>query len=325
MKDFSDTQPTNLYEAAIGTKNQTYYLDKFETFDEKGGGLHPSWNWAAFFFTGFWALYRKLYGWFLGWICIFGFLGVMNRIASKSPSGAFWLTVGNLVVVMGFAAYANSLYHLKVKARIAGAQKSGPDASRVRRRLSSVAGVHLSVPIGLGVLFGLGILAAVVLPVYQDYISKSEKRPEISKIPQKTNTHEEAQDLPPASKPVNEASSTTHTSLLSDKEVLKKNGIGGNQSLTDVAAWGDEQLSARFLNSEKFSKAHSFVLMWQRQIMQKSPMTIERSLFLGYSIVINHWDEHKLLCRPDTSKNGGVEIISDQFTKVHPECLSFRD
>ena len=323
MKDFSDTQPTNLYETAIGKKNQTYYLDKFETFDEKGAGLHPSWNWAAFFFTGFWALYRKLYGWFLGWICIFGFLGVMNRVASKAPSGAFWLAVGNLIVVTGFAAYANSLYHSRVKARIAAAQKSGADASRVRRRLSSVAGVHLWVPIGLGVLFGLGILAAVVLPAYQDYMTKLEKRPEISQTPQKTSTFEEAQGLPSASRQVNEAPSSTHTSLLSDREVLRKNVIGGNQSLTDVAAWGDEQLSARFLNSEKFSKAHSFVLMWQRQIMQKSPLTSERSLFLGYSIVINYWDEHKLLCRPDTSKNGGVEIISDQFTKVNPECLNF--
>ena len=80
MKYFRDTQPTSLYEAAIGPKKKTYYVDRFEVFDENGPGLHPSWNWAAFFFTGFWALYRKLYGWFAIWILVFAALGFLNII-----------------------------------------------------------------------------------------------------------------------------------------------------------------------------------------------------------------------------------------------------
>jgi hypothetical protein len=205
MKDFSDTQPTSLYEAAIGTRNQPYYLDKFETFDENGPGLHPSWNWAAFFFTGFWALYRKLYGWFLGWICIFSFLGVMNIVTSKSPSGALWVAVGNLAVVAGFAAYANSLYHAKTKARIAAAKKSCTDAARVNRRLSAGSGVHMWLPIGLGTLFSLGILVALVLPAYQESTNRPKKDSEVSQEAGPQVAYSKGTLDDPASKPANEA------------------------------------------------------------------------------------------------------------------------
>ncbi len=62
MQDFIDTKPTGLYEAAIGEKNQNYYLEKFEAFDEKGPGFVASMNWAAFLTGGVGALYRKMYG-----------------------------------------------------------------------------------------------------------------------------------------------------------------------------------------------------------------------------------------------------------------------
>lgn len=126
-KDFSDTKPMSFYEAAIGERNQNYYLSKFENFDAQGPGLHASWNWAAFFFTGFWALYRKMYGWFVAWIFIPFFLGIADKVATKTSTGALWPLAVNLVVWIGFTVYANSLYHHKVKARIAASQKSKPN------------------------------------------------------------------------------------------------------------------------------------------------------------------------------------------------------
>lgn len=53
----------DLYKAYLGEKNQAYYLEKFEQFDNQTGGLHISWNWPAFFTANLWALYRKMYGW----------------------------------------------------------------------------------------------------------------------------------------------------------------------------------------------------------------------------------------------------------------------
>ena len=48
------------YEAILGEKNRIYYQTKFDKFDKNGGGIITSWNWAALFFTGTWALYRKM-------------------------------------------------------------------------------------------------------------------------------------------------------------------------------------------------------------------------------------------------------------------------
>jgi ribosomal protein L40E len=45
--------------ALIGTK-QEYYLPKFQAM--KAQNKKTSWNWAAFFLTGYWFIYRKMYG-----------------------------------------------------------------------------------------------------------------------------------------------------------------------------------------------------------------------------------------------------------------------
>ena len=160
------------YEAAIGERSRNYYLSKFEGFDEQGPGFHVSWNWAAFFFTGFWALYRKMYGWFMAWVFILIFFGLAGRAALTSPAGSFWVIVANFAVVISFAAYANSLYHRKVKGRIAAKQKPNLDALQVSRRLSAGGGVHMWVPIGLGGLTIFCVVAAVALPAYEDYTKR---------------------------------------------------------------------------------------------------------------------------------------------------------
>ena len=40
-------------------KNTDYYISKFEELKITGSKI--SWNWSAFFFTGYWMLYRKMY------------------------------------------------------------------------------------------------------------------------------------------------------------------------------------------------------------------------------------------------------------------------
>lgn len=44
--------------AFIG-KNASYYIQKFDIMRATGG--NKSWNWASFFFTTYWAFYRKMY------------------------------------------------------------------------------------------------------------------------------------------------------------------------------------------------------------------------------------------------------------------------
>lgn len=40
-------------------KNATYYVEKFKVMDEKKTTI--SWNWASFFFSAYWFMYRKMY------------------------------------------------------------------------------------------------------------------------------------------------------------------------------------------------------------------------------------------------------------------------
>jgi len=74
-------------------------------------------------------------------------------------AGAFWL---------GFAVFANSLYHSKIKARIAAANKAEPDATLVSGRLRARGGIHSWVPIVFGAIPVIGIVAAVALPAFLD-------------------------------------------------------------------------------------------------------------------------------------------------------------
>ena len=170
MKDFSDTRPVGLYDEAIGSKNRDYYLDKFEDFDQREAGWHVSWNWAAFFFTGFWALYRKMYGLFFAWWAVGTVLAVFSKVQNSEISQTLGIMTG--ILLFAFSLYANTLYHRKIKKRIASAQRSHSDASRVSRRLSVGGGVHGWMPIVFGAIPVIGIVAAVALPAYQDYTKR---------------------------------------------------------------------------------------------------------------------------------------------------------
>ncbi|MBP6853636.1 MAG: DUF2628 domain-containing protein [Rhodoferax sp.] len=158
---------TDHYQAAIGQRNQDYYLTKFEDFDEHGEGMNLSWNWAAFLFTGVWALYRRMYGWFFIWWAVATILVVFENSQNAQIHQTLAVVVGALW--LGFGALANTLYHRKVRSRIAAAQKSSTDAARVSKRLRVSGGVLAWVPIAFGGLPVVGILVAVALPKFQDH------------------------------------------------------------------------------------------------------------------------------------------------------------
>ncbi len=151
----------NLYEAVLGEKNRIYYLTKFEVFDQQGPGLEASWNWPAFFFGGLWALYRKMYGWFFA---LFG-MAILTRIVEKEWSPAIAAII-YLAAGIVFAVYANALYHKSIKKKIAVAQLEIKDESKLLEYLRSKGGVHVWVIwvfVGLPVI---GILAAILIPMF---------------------------------------------------------------------------------------------------------------------------------------------------------------
>ena len=144
------TKTENLYESIIGERNRVYYLTKFEQFDQQGpGGLRASWNWSAFLCTGGWALYRKMYVWF------FAFLGIAFLSSMFGKEGFIgWGVLVFSVPQIAFAIFANSLYHWGIKKKIAVAQLTINDESKLLEYLGYKGGVHAWV-----------FLASVLLPV----------------------------------------------------------------------------------------------------------------------------------------------------------------
>lgn len=153
-------------------------------------------------------------------------------------------------------------------------------------------------------------------------------------IPSTHQSPKNAQSMPTTNssavddKPISNPEKSNQQDISKVKEGLRKQGVGGNQDVFDVKSWGNDQLSARSFYGNDLAMAHAFAAMWQRQLIQKLRYPPERSLFIGYSIVLDHIDKDNILCRPDMSKNGGIETTKgiegaegDLFFKIHPECF----
>ena len=355
MKNFSDTRPTGLYEDSIGEIKTAYYLNQFENFDQQEPGLRMSWNWAAFFGGGAWALYRKMYGWFVAWWVVATVVTVFAKLPNVQIHQVLMLVVG--ASWLGFTVFANSLYHHKIKARIATAQKLSTDASRVSGRLRASSGVLMWVPIVSVGIPVLGIVAAVALPAYQDYSKRQSRSPsdrsftyeeavagsELSAQPdsksfidsflsdapaptnQPTTKKKELVSTPPVNDQFGGVSmneSAVNQKQLEDQNFLRAEGVGGKQDMGDVVAWGDAQLSARSVSLAKRQSAHKFAIQWQYQFARKIGYTAPRSLFAGYSTIIFFYTEHGLICRPNSTKDdGGVSNRGDGTSLVSPECF----
>lgn len=155
------------YEAYIGENRRTRYLDKFLGFDLQPTKWMSGWNWAAFFFTGFWALSRKMYGWFFAFLAL---LAVSSPLEKTAPGlSLLFLIIPQIL----FAIYADALYYRKAKRTIASASRIDDPTMRIQH-LRKKGGVHswiiwlcIALPVA-------GIIAAVAIPAYVTYKEKKD-------------------------------------------------------------------------------------------------------------------------------------------------------
>ena len=159
------------YRAAIGPKNQAYYLSRFLAFDE-AGRAGPSWNWAAALLTFFWFIYRRM------WAVAFAYLVAANLLAWVI--GIVFGVVGPLIALVVQIAlpglYGNMLYHAHCCQKIEEAKAAGSDPAYQLGVVEGSGGTSRAGAIIGFVLVGmvlLGMLAAVAIPQYQTYVSKA--------------------------------------------------------------------------------------------------------------------------------------------------------
>jgi type IV pilus assembly protein PilA len=175
-----EQQKLNDYAAAIGS-NADYFVPKFEDFDN--GGSRNGWNWPAFFITGPYFLYRKM--WLAGFLYIFypWILMIPLGIAAALMPNSAGAIMG-LGILLYFASWivlpmrANSFYWSKINGLIGNLPRSvATQPDKRERRLENNGGTSIVVPL-IVFLFGgvgmLGILAAISIPAYQDYTIRSQ-------------------------------------------------------------------------------------------------------------------------------------------------------
>lgn len=149
----------SLYLAILGEKSTAYYFKRFQQFDQQVLGLNASWNWSALFFGGFWALYRKMYGWFFLFWASAGLLKLFEIAGYSMFSYTVYITSSIL-----FAIYGNSLYHNKIKTKITVAQFTIKDEQKLLEHLHYKGGVNIWVIWVSAALPVIGILSATLIP-----------------------------------------------------------------------------------------------------------------------------------------------------------------
>lgn len=153
-----ETDREEFYKAAIGPAGLAFYLKSFGLHNRgKIAKREPEWNWPAFFITGPWLLYRKLYAHFFIYVFVASLVNVFSALAGDIIN---FLCVA--MVSVAYAAYANRLYKNSIDKKIeASANKAGDDRLAY---LKKVGGVNNGVAWGVGCLFLIGVTAAIAIP-----------------------------------------------------------------------------------------------------------------------------------------------------------------
>ena len=176
----SDKQE-EFYRTVIGPKNQDYYMRNFQRFDSDGK-IGISWHWPAFFITFYWLLYRKMWLnaliYFLSPYLVMFLLGVIGIVAGNSAGAAIGFIYITYLVGMFLLPplYANALYYRHCRKKIAEVKVSSNTLQRQLGELSAKGGTSNVVLIIVFILVFIGmigILAAIAIPAYQDYVIRA--------------------------------------------------------------------------------------------------------------------------------------------------------
>ncbi|TXD96474.1 DUF2628 domain-containing protein [Psychrobacter frigidicola] len=162
----------------VGHRTQSYYLKRFEQFDQQGY-LSPKWHWAAFFITFPWLLYRKRYmdaivysvaGWSFIQLNVALVLVFVEFAAMSHIPDAYQMAtrVGIAAIIWLFwsfmvARWTDAYYYRMARREIADAIEDNPrDDAAQKSHLQREGGVS---SYGLGLGFGFFAFALMVINV----------------------------------------------------------------------------------------------------------------------------------------------------------------
>ncbi|MDR1276015.1 MAG: DUF2628 domain-containing protein [Candidatus Accumulibacter sp.] len=159
-----------LFKAIIGSKNQSYYLDRFQRFEKNGKTL--SWHWPAFFVPFFWFFYRKMRSCGILYILLgFPIIATLRKTVEISENPMVVLSCVFLLIGMALwpPLYANSLYYTHCKKLLGGVAALSSGRERKLALLSARGGTSKTVVILFSVTVIAGVLASVLIPKLPQY------------------------------------------------------------------------------------------------------------------------------------------------------------
>lgn len=170
-----------LYQAAIGNKNQDYYLKRFKKFDAEGK-ISPTWHWSALFVAFYWFLYRKMWPhaifyFFIPYAAMF-IIGILGAILGESYGAivAVLTLVFYVALLILPALFANALYYKHCNKKIAEVTAKKLSVERTIGEITGnggTSGVALIFVLIFVFIAVIGILAAIAIPAYQNYTIKA--------------------------------------------------------------------------------------------------------------------------------------------------------
>lgn len=172
------------YKAALGERNQIYYLKKFQQFDLQG---KTSFTWPKpihFFLTFPWLCYRGMYlNAFLYLISpfilmILVFLANGTDIKNGESSYIIFQIIMFCISSIYIPARANAIYYNYINKKIIKVKLKYFDSKEQLLKLAKDGGTSFTAGTGpiiaLIVVAIIGITAAVALPAYQDYTRRAQ-------------------------------------------------------------------------------------------------------------------------------------------------------
>lgn len=97
--------------AAFVEKKEEYYLAKWDVFENSSEKI--SWNWAAFFFSAYWMMYRKMY---IPAVFVFAGTRVVKYMIALSGGQSYRLTT--LITLVATGMLGNWIYYVYASRKI---------------------------------------------------------------------------------------------------------------------------------------------------------------------------------------------------------------
>lgn len=282
--------PEQFYKAIVGSKNQGYYLHHFFRFDGNGK-VGVSWHWPAFFATFYWFLYRKMWLNALVYFFLPYLVMIPMRIAAAmaGKSADTIVGIGYLLFLVGIfllpPMYANALYYKHCKKKISEARVQSHDLQRRLGELSGEGGTS-NVALIVFLIFAftafVGILAAITIPAYHDYLAGLKT----------AGLH---------NSPVNQSlnpSTALRSNLQRDLVAQTKRAWSGNafdqfDSVVDI-----ERQALKHDVRLNNPRAWDAVLAWQHWYMRDAKQEPNVALYMAVNDVLEGLRGNKGICRP---------------------------